>query len=437
MSDKKRKSFTLQFKLDAVNYAQNNSNSKAAEHFGVHVSQIVRWKKQKDQIVAKPKKETKHLKKNRPIQWPEIESHLKMWVIDRRKSGFPVSGCSILREARAYAMREKIEKFKGSSFWVFKFMKRNSLALRAVTSVGQKLPADWEEKMRKFVEFVTQHKGDFSLAHIGNMDEVPVTFDMPSKFTIDVKGSNDVRITTTGAEKNRFTVVLCVTADGKKLPAYVIFRRKTIPSGSFPSNIIVSANEKSCMTSSETQLWHAKVWMKRKMAMFHRKSVLMLDSAPGHRTDEAKLKFSSGGTLIAMIPGGLTKKLQVLDISVNKSFKAYLRQHWEKWMINGVKEYTKNGNLKKASCEEICRWISEAWRAVPSSAIKNGFRKTTIDFYNDVDKNNENIQEDEESEDEIEDFVEEENNEDRTIREQLTDVFLYEENFFSDEEDFE
>ena len=265
------------------------------------------------------------------------------------------------------------------------------------------------------------------------MDEVPVTFDMPSKFTIDVKGSNDVRINTTGAEKNRFTVVLCVTADGEKLPAYVIFRRKTLPSGSFPSNIIVSANEKSCMTSSETQLWHSKVWLKRKMSLFHRNSLLMLDSAPGHRTDEVKSKFSASGTLIAMIPGGLTKKLQVLDISVNKSFKAHLRQRWEKWMINGVKEYTKSGNLKKASYEEICRWISEAWLAVPSSAIKNGFKKTTIDFYNEMDSESEYI--DEKFEEEIEALMEEEGDKDRKIRNQLIDIFLHEEIFLSDEEE--
>ena len=51
-------------------------------------------------------------------------------------------------------------------------------------------------------------------------------------------------------------------------------------------------------------------------------------------------------------------------------------------MVNGLKEYTKGGNLKRVPYEEICRWISEAWKAVPVSAIKNGFRKTTINFYN-------------------------------------------------------
>jgi len=45
------------------------------------------------------------------------------------------------------------------------------------------------------------------------MDEVPVTFDMPANFTVEEKGHKDVRVSTTGSEKYRFTVTLCVTAD--------------------------------------------------------------------------------------------------------------------------------------------------------------------------------------------------------------------------------
>ena len=65
------------------------------------------------------------------------------------------------------------------------------------------------------------------------------------------------------------------------------------------------------MTSSETQLWYDKVWMKRKMSFFVRKSIFMLDSAPGNRTEDVKSKIKTSETQIGMIPGGLTKKLQV------------------------------------------------------------------------------------------------------------------------------
>lgn len=260
------------------------------------------------------------------------------------------------------------------------------------------------------------------------MDEVPVTFDMPSNFTLAAKGSSEVRIVSCGSEKSRFTVVLGVTADGGKLPAYIIFQRKTLSKGSFPPNVIISANEKATMNSTETQLWAEKVWNKRKESFFARKSLLMIDAAPGHKTDETKEKFKKMGTTLAMIPEGLTKILQVLDISVNKSFKSHLRKQWENLMINGVKEFTKSGHIKRASYEDICSWISKSWEAVPTSAIISGFKKTSIEFYADN-----GVEEEEEIEENIDD--EEESEEDAEARMKLLDVFLDAENFGSEDED--
>ena len=64
----------------------------------------------------------------------------------------------------------------------------------------------------------------------------------------------------------------------------------------------------------------------------------MFDTVPGHITNDIKNKFKGKGITIAMIPGKLTKKRQVLDISVNRSFKSYLRKYLESWMITGYKE---------------------------------------------------------------------------------------------------
>jgi hypothetical protein len=41
---------------------------------------------------------------------------------------------------------------------------------------------------------------------------------------------------------------------------------------------------------------------------------------------------------MAVIPGGLTKKLQPLEITGNKPFKDQLRAKWENWMIGGSHE---------------------------------------------------------------------------------------------------
>ena len=63
-------------------------------------------------------------------------------------------------------------------------MKRNNLVRRAVTSVDQHLPANWQEKVSEIQKFVDDKKPGISLSHIGNMDEVDVSFDLPNKFTM-------------------------------------------------------------------------------------------------------------------------------------------------------------------------------------------------------------------------------------------------------------
>lgn len=67
-------------------------------------------------------------------------------------------------------------------------------------------------------------------SNIINMDETPVYFDMASSTTYQDTGAKDVLIKTTGYEKMRFTVVLSVTASGKRLDPMLIFKNlKDIP----------------------------------------------------------------------------------------------------------------------------------------------------------------------------------------------------------------
>ena len=51
-------------------------------------------------------------------------------------------------------------------------------------------------------------------------------FDSAPSSTNSVRGQRTIRICTTGAQKKGFTVALCATADGSKLPALVTFKEK-------------------------------------------------------------------------------------------------------------------------------------------------------------------------------------------------------------------
>lgn len=97
-----------------------------------------------------------------------------------------------------------------------------------------------------------------------------------------------------------------------------------------------------------------------------------------HITDSVKAAIKRTNSIPAVIPGGTTKYLQPLDISVNRAFKVALRVKWEAWMTSGEKSFTKTGRMRRATFAQVCQWILTAWSSVKKSTITNGFRKAGL-----------------------------------------------------------
>ena len=91
----------------------------------------------------------------------------------------------------------------------------------------------------------------FEIGQLGNMDEIPLTFDVPSNKTVDVKGAKTIMIKTSGNEMTCYTVVLVCCADGTKLPPLLIFKRKTLPKDVIPHGIYVHVHSKGGMDGQE------------------------------------------------------------------------------------------------------------------------------------------------------------------------------------------
>ena len=166
--------------------------------------------------------------------------------------------------------------------------------------------------------------------------------------------------------------------------------------------------------------WVDEVWLKRNNPASSQESGLIYDSAKCHLTEMAKNATQSSAH-IAVIPGGLTKKLQPLDISVNRSFKCHLRQQWENWMLNNaVHTFTPGGKMRHASLVEVCQWVITSWEAVTAECIQNGFRKALNENEDEESEENENI---EESDGESEDIEEDNLGELEALPNDLVDAF--------------
>ena len=306
---------------------------------------------------------------------------MKEWIVSQRENSRAVTTVMIRLKARELAKQMNVADFVGGPSWCCRFMRRHRLSVRARTTVGQKLPDDWEEKVANFHQFVLRKKEELGIQgdRVFNMDEVPMSFDAPFSRTVDATGAETIPVSTTGHEKTGFTVVLACSESGKKLKPMVIFKRKTMPKENLPDGVVVHCHKKGWMDRDGMAVWGEKVWRARPVSFFNRTSLLIFDSFSAHIDEGIRNNYrTEHKTTTAVIPGGLTKKLQPLDISVNRSFKNHVREEWEKWMSEGIHTFTETGKMRRATHAEVCDWVVRAWKAVKVSSIKNGFRKAGI-----------------------------------------------------------
>lgn len=382
MAPNRRCHYSAAFKRKVIVAAEQSSNLQAGRDFGVDEKNVRRWRGQRNEIFACAATRTAFTgpKKGRH---PEVEVALAEFVETQRSAALPVTTEVLQAKARELARERGVprELFKASRGWLQKFMKRFGFSLRRRTSICQKLPGDFEEKLISFQRFVIRKRMEhgYAVGQMGNADQTPVWFDMPVACTVNEKGAKEVKVRSAGYEKQRMTVMLACTADGHKLPAYIIFKRKTLPAREvFPRNVIVRANENGWMASDMVEQWIRMVWQRRPGALLAKRSLLVLDSYRGHLTDGVKAALSEAGTDVAIIPGGMTGQLQPLDVCLNKPFKDRLRKYYVDWLSEERRELTPTGRIKRASLGVVATWIAAAWDDIPESLVARSFRKCCI-----------------------------------------------------------
>ena len=137
------------------------------------------WRKKKDVMTKLPKRQ--RTCRTGIAKFPTLERTLKEWIISQRENSRAVTTVMIRLKAKELAKQLNIAEFVGGSSWCSRFMRRNRLSVRSRTTVGQKLPENWEEKVRNFHQFVSRRKKELAIQadRVFNMDEVPMSFDAP------------------------------------------------------------------------------------------------------------------------------------------------------------------------------------------------------------------------------------------------------------------
>ncbi|KAJ7303161.1 hypothetical protein JRQ81_012094 [Phrynocephalus forsythii] len=371
----KRISYSAKFKLNVIRYAKEHGNRAAERLFGSPPTEcmIRQWRKQEEKLLKMPTR--KRALRGKPAKWPNLEQRLKAWVMEQRQSGLYVSTKVIQCQARRFASEMKIADFTGKAKWCFNFMRREGLAVRGRTKLAQNLPPVYDDKIQQFHSYVIQlrRKYGFKPSQMANMDEVPLRFDGPSSANVDAKG-----IQTRGREKTRYTAVLSCCADGTQLPPMLILKGEAHPNETVPPGILVQIHEKGGMNEDMMGVWFAEVWSKRPGGLFKKPALLVLDQFRAHLTEKTKRMASDLQTHLAVIPGGLAGQLQPLGVSINKPFKALMKEEWSRWVHKAGGHSAPSGRAKEPTLTEVCDWVLNSWYGVKQEAIVKSFKKCGI-----------------------------------------------------------
>jgi len=124
--------------ITEIKTVYKNNLAAASRGTGIARSCLQLWLKQQEKLTNAPSKRRKRrLGAGRKAMFPEVENQLCSWVKSERVNKQNVSWRRLQLKAKDIAASLNVVGFVGSDKWVFNVLRRNGLAVRAVTHVAQ------------------------------------------------------------------------------------------------------------------------------------------------------------------------------------------------------------------------------------------------------------------------------------------------------------
>jgi hypothetical protein len=210
-----------------------------------------------------------------------------------------------------------------------------------------------------------------------------------SSKTLEVKGKKTIHARASTTDTKRVTLAATVTASGKMLAPFLIFKGK--PNGriatrefaTFPSEGEYACQDKAWMDEVRMHEWVAKVlkpWKNHRDANYPSAEppLLILDAYRVHQMGSVVNRIQMMGIEVLHIPAGCTYLCQPIDVGINKPIKCGLRGKWESWMVN--EEGIADGRAKEPSRKMIAEWLVEVYNNIPEEIGRNAWKKREYEW---------------------------------------------------------
>ncbi|CAI7777965.1 unnamed protein product [Closterium sp. NIES-54] len=239
LTDHKRQGYTAAEKLKWVALMDLAVSVRAlARESGIHRKCLTKWKRTTEFLKDVHSARKRMHGRGQASWYRPMELKVYEKLLEWRRKGTAVSVGRLQEWSREFMkLLYPDKKWKGSQRWSERFRRRWNLSVRMKTRAAQKTAAHVAEQCKSFWQFVRAKRRERGIdnAWIINADQTPLWLEMPATTTVEETGVCSVPIRSAGYQKQRVTVMLECTADGRKLKPWVFFKRKTLPKGDFPA----------------------------------------------------------------------------------------------------------------------------------------------------------------------------------------------------------
>ncbi|KAG6922607.1 Jrk-like [Chelydra serpentina] len=361
----KRKAYTVQENLDAIEQHRNGeTQAKISHDIGINESTFRGWLKNVDKLgryMHNLDKEHCLLKKRaRLANDADLDSAGYTWFVQEQQKSIPISGPLIAMQAEKFdrELNDKCSNFKASLGWLWRFQKRHVISQIAIS--GEKRSADaaamqsYPAKLRE----ILQTEG-YSEEQVYNADVRGIYYKMLPDKTLAVR-TDERKKEGYKQAKDHLTLLFCVNATGKHKLKPLSIGKSRMPRCFHHVNVnclpfLYKNSKNSWMTGEIFEQWFftefvPSVRKHLRAKRLEEKAILLLDNCPAHPLAK-RLRTHDGKIQVEYLPTNTTSKIQPLDQGVIAIFKQHYRQNLVRQMIES--ELSVTDFLKKLTIKDF------------------------------------------------------------------------------------
>ena len=287
--------------------------------------------------------------------------------------------------------------------FAWRFLDKMKWTKRAVNGDNGALPPNWEEKKEIFNDEVKSLIREHSIPDemIVNFDQTGIKLVPCSEYTYAQRGTTCVKAKGS-SDKRQITAVLAASKSGEKLGAQLIYEGGT--ERSLPKlheeyvpqdyHMTVSdshwSTEKTMLEYEEYVLRPYFQWTRARLSLPETaKGLILLDVYKVHQMGSVIQALKDCHLVVKFIPGSMTSKCQPMDLTVNKSLKADLRNSFTSWYAEEITKAMDSGaematvakavSLAMSKVKPLAtKWFVHAWDSITEDTIRAGFTEAGI-----------------------------------------------------------